>query len=78
MILATLTVVSSEEQKGTAVKSQSPLTTLDARCSDENAQATPWPDALARLKKAELSRVSTVRPDSRATFHFGNHVTRAR
>ncbi len=45
--------------------SHSPLTTLDARYSGQNAQAVPWPDALARLEKAELFWVSTVRPDGR-------------
>jgi len=44
---------------------QSPRATLDARYSEENAQATPWPDALALLKQAGLFWVSTVRPDGR-------------
>jgi hypothetical protein len=43
----------------------SPVTTLDARYSGENAQATPWPDAVARLEQAELFWVSTVRRDGR-------------
>jgi hypothetical protein len=42
---------------------QSPRATLDARYSEENVQATPWPDALARLDRAGLFWVSTVRPD---------------
>jgi hypothetical protein len=44
---------------------QSPRATLDARYSEENAQATPWPKALALLKQAGLFWVSTVRPDGR-------------
>lgn len=45
--------------------SDSPVTTLDARYSGENAQATPWADALARLQEAGLFWVSIVRPDGR-------------
>lgn len=44
---------------------QSPGTTLDARYSEESAQATPWPDAVARLEQAGLFWVSTVRADGR-------------
>jgi Pyridoxamine 5'-phosphate oxidase len=44
---------------------QSPVTTLDARYSEESAQATPWPDAVARLERAGLLWVSTVRADGR-------------
>src|SRR5262249_52464322 len=44
---------------------QSPVTTLDARYSEESAQATPWPDAVARLEAAGLFWVSTVRTDGR-------------
>jgi hypothetical protein len=51
---------------------QSPVTTLDARYSEESAQATPWPDAVARLEQAGLFWVSTVRPDGRP------HVTPGR
>jgi hypothetical protein len=47
------------------MQNQSPVTTLDARYSDEDAQATPWPDALARLEQAGLFWVSTVRSDGR-------------
>jgi general stress protein 26 len=47
------------------VTNQSPRANLDARYSDENAQATPWPDALALLEEAGLYWVSTVRPDGR-------------
>ena len=42
-----------------------PVTTIDRRYSDENAQPTPWPDALVHLRDAELFWVSTVRPDGR-------------
>jgi Pyridoxamine 5'-phosphate oxidase len=44
---------------------QSPRTTLDARYSEENAQAAPWPDAVAHLERAGLFWVSTVRADGR-------------
>jgi hypothetical protein len=44
---------------------QSPVTTLDARYSEESAQATPWPDAVGRLEQAGLFWVSTVRADGR-------------
>src|SRR5437867_8192348 len=44
---------------------QSPVTTLDARYSEESAQATPWPDAVGRLERAGLFWVSTVRADGR-------------
>jgi hypothetical protein len=47
------------------VQSRSPMAALDTRYSGENAQATPWPDAVTRLEKAELFWVSTVRPDGR-------------
>lgn len=43
----------------------SPVATLDARYSGENARATPWPDAVARLEEAGLFWVSSVRPDGR-------------
>ena len=42
-----------------------PRTTLDARYSEENAQAAAWPDAVARLERAGLFWVSTVRADGR-------------
>ena len=44
---------------------QSPRATLDARYSEENAQATPWAGAVARLEAAGLFWVSTVRTDGR-------------
>jgi nitroimidazol reductase NimA-like FMN-containing flavoprotein (pyridoxamine 5'-phosphate oxidase superfamily) len=44
---------------------QSPRTTLDARYSEENAQAVPWLDAVTRLERAGLFWVSTVRADGR-------------
>jgi hypothetical protein len=34
------------------MRDQSPLTTLDARYSEENAKATPWPDAASVLEEA--------------------------
>jgi Pyridoxamine 5'-phosphate oxidase len=43
------------------MQNQFPVTILDARYSDEDAQATPWPDARARLEQAGLFWVSTVR-----------------
>lgn len=45
--------------------SQSPVTFLDARYSEANAQATPWPNAVAQLEKAGLFWVSSVRTDGR-------------
>ncbi|WP_129663935.1 pyridoxamine 5'-phosphate oxidase family protein [Phytoactinopolyspora endophytica] len=42
-----------------------PETTFDARYSEESAQATPWADARRQLAEAELSWISTVRPDGR-------------
>ena len=47
------------------MQDQSPQTTLDSRYSGENAEATPWSDALVHLDQAELFWVSTVRPDGR-------------
>ena len=44
---------------------QSPRATLDARYSQEGAQAMPWPSAVARLEQAGLFWVSTVRADGR-------------
>src|SRR6516164_6377245 len=51
-------------ERGT-VPNQSPRATLDARYSEESAQATPWPDAVALLEQAGLYWVSTVRFDGR-------------
>ncbi|GGN84677.1 pyridoxamine 5'-phosphate oxidase [Streptomyces albiflavescens] len=42
-----------------------PQTDLDPRYGSPGATATPWPEALARLKAAELYWLSTVRPDGR-------------
>jgi Pyridoxamine 5'-phosphate oxidase len=42
-----------------------PRTTLDTRYSEEDAQATLWPDAVTHLEQAGLFWVSTVRPDGR-------------
>jgi general stress protein 26 len=44
---------------------QSPLTMLDVRYSEPDAQATPWPDAVSLLEEAGLFWVSTVRADGR-------------
>ena len=43
----------------------SPVTSLDARYSEENAQPTPWPDAVTHLERAGLFWVSSVRADGR-------------
>ena len=51
-------------ERGT-VPNQSRRATLDARYSEETAQATPWPDAAAHLEQAGLFWVSTVRADGR-------------
>ena len=51
------------------MQNQAPVGTFDARYSDENAQATPWTDAVALLEQAGLFWVSTVRSDGRS------HVT---
>jgi hypothetical protein len=40
-------------------------TRLDARYSEQDAQATPWPDAVTHLEQAGLFWVSTVRADGR-------------
>jgi Pyridoxamine 5'-phosphate oxidase len=42
-----------------------PRTTLDTRYSEEDAQATLWPDAVTHLEQAGLFWVSTVRADGR-------------
>src|ERR1700749_2276481 len=42
-----------------------PRATLDARYSQQDAQATPWPDAVADREQAGLFWVSTVRADGR-------------
>jgi hypothetical protein len=42
-----------------------PRTTLDTRYSEQDAQATPWPDAVTHLEQAGLFWVSTVRTDGR-------------
>lgn len=54
-----------KEEEEEVMNEQAPLTSLDARYSEEDAQATPWPDALGRLEKAGLFWVSTVRADGR-------------
>jgi nitroimidazol reductase NimA-like FMN-containing flavoprotein (pyridoxamine 5'-phosphate oxidase superfamily) len=38
---------------------------LDARYSEENAQPTPWPDAVTHMERAGLFWVSSVRADGR-------------
>lgn len=40
-----------------------PIGELDPRFSDPNAVPTPWADARAQLERAEISWLSTVRPD---------------
>ena len=42
-----------------------PTTTIDRRYSQPDADATPWEDALGVLEGAQLSWLSTVRPDGR-------------
>jgi len=42
-----------------------PVTDLDARYGDEGAGPTPWADARRELEAAELSWLTTVRPDGR-------------
>jgi hypothetical protein len=42
-----------------------PRTTLDARYSEEDAEPTSWPDAVAHLEQAGLFWVSTIRADGR-------------
>ena len=44
---------------------QRPITRLDARYSEEMAEAIPWPQAVALLEQAELFWVSSVRVDGR-------------
>jgi hypothetical protein len=44
---------------------QVPITTLDTRYSDDQAEAMPWPKALVLLEQAELFWVSSVRFDGR-------------
>ncbi|MCF3102145.1 pyridoxamine 5'-phosphate oxidase family protein [Streptomyces roseoverticillatus] len=44
---------------------QEPQTDLDARYSSPSAAAMPWAEAVARLEKAEIFWLSTVRPDGR-------------
>lgn len=40
-------------------------TDLDPRYSNQEAEATAWPVAVARLREAEIFWLATVRPDSR-------------
>jgi hypothetical protein len=42
-----------------------PRARLDARYSEQSAEATPWIDAVTHLERAELFWVSTVRTDGR-------------
>jgi hypothetical protein len=42
-----------------------PTTELDPRYGEEGAGPTPWADALALLAEAELSWLTTLRPDGR-------------
>jgi len=47
------------------VKDQTPITTLDTRYSEAQAEPTPWPKAVVLLEQAELFWVSSVRLDGR-------------
>jgi hypothetical protein len=42
-----------------------PVTRLDTRYSGPNAEAVPWPEAVARLEKAGLFWVASIRADGR-------------
>ena len=44
---------------------KTPATTLDQRYSDPGAVATPWDETRRALETAELSWITTVRPDGR-------------
>jgi hypothetical protein len=44
---------------------RTPETSIDLRYSSDNAQPTPWPDAVVHLQNAELFWVSTVRAGGR-------------
>ena len=48
-----------------AAGSQEPVGELDPRFSSEEATPTPWGEARKRLEDAEVSWLSTVRPDGR-------------
>jgi general stress protein 26 len=43
-----------------------PTERIDERYSDDQAQAVPWAEAVARLAAAEVAWIVTVRPDGRA------------
>src|SRR5437762_5483736 len=45
--------------------STEPVAELDPRYSSEGVSATPWAEARGRLAAAEVSWLSTVRPDGR-------------
>jgi Pyridoxamine 5'-phosphate oxidase len=47
------------------VSDQVPITALDTRYSEDQAEAMPWPRALILLERAELFWVSSVRFDGR-------------
>jgi hypothetical protein len=42
-----------------------PITELHPGYSSDDATATPWPDALAQIQRAQIFWLSTVRPDGR-------------
>jgi general stress protein 26 len=42
-----------------------PMTTIDARFSEPDAEATPWDETLRALETAELFWITTVRSDGR-------------
>jgi len=45
--------------------SSDPTPELDERFSEPDATARPWPEVLAVIEAAEISWISTVRPDGR-------------
>ena len=47
------------------MRHQVPITTLDTRYSEDQAEALPWPKALVLLEQAGLFWVSSVRLDGR-------------
>ena len=51
------------DERGHMVRT--PATTLDQRYSDPGTVATPWDDTRRALETAELSWITTVRPDGR-------------
>ncbi len=52
-------------QEGGVVSEDVPITTFDARYSQDTAQPVPWSEAVALLEEAGLFWVSSVRSDGR-------------